>query len=387
MDYGSIDYDRILERSGELGTINITLIEKLLAELNFSSLQEFVDYFDINVPSIVHEMSLSSKVTLGFFYSLVFVLAVAGNILVIMAVVSNKTMQTVTNVFIVSLAISNFMIAIFCIPFTFIEATTAEWVLGSLMCKILPYMTTVPVTSNILTLTCIAVNRYYAVCFPLQNKVKMTKCRAVFIAVIIWLVAMAAMSPQLFVLQTNIIRDVIWDKEYVICMEVWPRKEQKKIFTFFIVGSFYLLQIGIMTGLYARIGHRLWAKNAVGPSQIHPEYLAASLKRKRRATLMLILVVVLFAVCWAPFQVVSVIREFPPLPDNETNRLMLAVVQLIAFCDTCINPFIYAFLNENFRKRFISSLRCKRRKRKRVVLQAQKQLYHTKNIYIAESII
>ena len=74
-----------------------------------------------------------------FMFLVVFILAVVGNILVIMTLVHNKRMRTVTNVFLFSLAVSDVLFAMVCIPFTLVGNILQRFIFGAGICKIVPY--------------------------------------------------------------------------------------------------------------------------------------------------------------------------------------------------------------------------------------------------------
>lgn len=75
-----------------------------------------------------------------FIHSLVFVIGLVGNTLVCVAVYRNHTMRTVTNYFIVNLAVADFMVILFCLPPTLIWDVTMTWFFGMTMCKIVLYL-------------------------------------------------------------------------------------------------------------------------------------------------------------------------------------------------------------------------------------------------------
>ncbi|KAL8207570.1 UNVERIFIED_CONTAM: hypothetical protein K2H54_059055 [Gekko kuhli] len=72
-------------------------------------------------------------------YSLIFLLSVLGNTLVIIVLIRNKRMRTVTNIFLLSLAISDLMLCFFCMPFTLIPNLLQDFIFGSAVCKITSY--------------------------------------------------------------------------------------------------------------------------------------------------------------------------------------------------------------------------------------------------------
>lgn len=73
-------------------------------------------------------------------YSVIFLLAVIGNSLVILTLVQNKRMRTITNLFLLNLAISDLFLGVFCMPFTLVGMLLRDFIFGEMMCKLLPYL-------------------------------------------------------------------------------------------------------------------------------------------------------------------------------------------------------------------------------------------------------
>lgn len=72
-------------------------------------------------------------------YGVVFILAVSGNALVMATLVFNKSMRTVTNIFLLNLAVSDFLLGVFCMPFTLSGVLFREFLFGRALCKLIPY--------------------------------------------------------------------------------------------------------------------------------------------------------------------------------------------------------------------------------------------------------
>lgn len=75
-----------------------------------------------------------------FMHITVFIAGILGNSLVCIAVYRNRSMRTVTNYFLVNLAVADLMVIIFCLPSTVIWDVTETWLLGETLCKMLPYL-------------------------------------------------------------------------------------------------------------------------------------------------------------------------------------------------------------------------------------------------------
>lgn len=72
-------------------------------------------------------------------YSLIFLLSVLGNGLIITVLVRNRRMRTVTNLFLLSLSVSDLMVSLVCIPFTLIPNLMRDFIFGNGMCKLVMY--------------------------------------------------------------------------------------------------------------------------------------------------------------------------------------------------------------------------------------------------------
>lgn len=70
----------------------------------------------------------------------IFFLAVIGNFLVILTLIQNRRMRTITNLFLLNLAISDMLLGVFCMPVTLIGTVLRNFIFGAFMCRFLPYM-------------------------------------------------------------------------------------------------------------------------------------------------------------------------------------------------------------------------------------------------------
>lgn len=101
------------------------------------------DYFDNETATTpvqsFSQLKTSDIITLPL-YALIFIFAVAGNMLMIIILIQNKMMRTVTNVFLLNLAVSDLLLAIFCMPFTIIPIMLRNFIFGEVMCISIRYL-------------------------------------------------------------------------------------------------------------------------------------------------------------------------------------------------------------------------------------------------------
>ncbi|XDV43967.1 hypothetical protein PO909_012343 [Leuciscus waleckii] len=337
-------------------------LQELLQYYNLSR-QEFIDTYDIQPLVYIPELPAGAKTTFVVVYVIIFVLALVGNSLVVYIVARKRAMRTATNIFICSLAVSDLLITFFCVPFTLLQNISSEWLGGVLVCKTVPFVQTTAIVTGILTMTCIAIERYQGIVYPLKMKRQYTPKRAYKMLGLVWIAAVMVGSPMLFVQQLEVKYDFLYDHHHVCCHERWHSLVHRQVYTTFMMVALFLLPLAAMLFLYSRIGIELWIRKRVGDSSVlsamnHREINKIS-RKKKRAVKMMITIVLLFTVCWAPFHIVHMLFEYNDLEkkyDEVTVNMIIAVVQAIGFSNSFNNPIVYAFMNENFKKSCVSTL-------------------------------
>nr|UDL18269.1 orexin sensor OxLight1 [synthetic construct] len=193
-------------------------------------------------------------------YIIVFVVALIGNVLVCVAVWKNHHMRTVTNYFIVNLSLADVLVTITCLPATLVVDITETWFFGQSLCKVIPYLQTVSVSVSVLTLSCIALDRWYAICHP--HKFKSTAKRARNSIVIIWIVSCIIMIPQAIVMECSTVFPGLANKTtlFTVCDERWGGEIYPKMYhiCFFLVT--YMAPLCLMVLAYLQIFRKLWCR-------------------------------------------------------------------------------------------------------------------------------
>uniref|UniRef100_G3NCG5 G-protein coupled receptors family 1 profile domain-containing protein n=1 Tax=Gasterosteus aculeatus aculeatus TaxID=481459 RepID=G3NCG5_GASAC len=350
------------------GSTKITpeALREMLQRYNLSR-QEFINTYQIQPLVYIPELPYSAKTTFVIMYVVIFLLALAGNSLVIYIVVKKRAIQTATDIFICSLAVSDLLITFFCIPFTLLQNVSSQWFGGVLVCKAVPFVQTTAIVTGILTMTCIAVERYQGIVFPLKMRRQYSSKRAYNMLGLVWTASVIVGSPMLFVQQLEVSDGIPF--QYLTGLTDFTNEEprnwrsltHRQAYTTFIMVALFLLPLAAMLFLYTRIGIELWIRKRVGDSSV----LSTMNHREKRAVKMMITIVLLFTVCWAPFHTVHMLFEYHDLEvkyDGVTLNMIIAVVQAIGFFNSFNNPIVYAFMNENFKKSCVSTLsRCLRK--------------------------
>lgn len=106
----------------------------------------------------------------------------------------------------------------------------------------------------------------------------------------------------------------------------------------------YVLPLLIISAAYMTVAKKLWLRNVIG--DVTTEQYFALRKKNKKTIKMLMLVVILFAICWFPLNCYVVLLSSQTIRSN--NALYFAF-HWLAMSSTCYNPFIYCWLNDSFR--------------------------------------
>ncbi|XP_058473664.1 neuropeptide FF receptor 2-like [Solea solea] len=340
---------------------------------NASSFQEnsvipqnitYVDFY-------LHKPSVAAVFTIS--YLLIFVVCMVGNGVVCFIVLRRKNMRTVTNLFILNLAISDLLVGIFCMPTTLVDNIITGWPFGRVVCKLSGMVQGISVSASVFTLVAIAVDRFRCIVYPFKQK--LTIATSKLIIVIIWVLAVLIMFPSGVMLQVtkeHRVRIVLGhnndSRPFFWCRENWPNQEMRKIYTTILFANIYLAPLSLIVIMYARIGFTLF-KTAIplmrasgtvsgegsGNNKLGMESRHTISRKKKRVIMMLLIVALLFVLSWLPLWTLMMLSDYASLTEHQYRVINIYVYPLahwLAFFNSSVNPIIYGFFNENFRRGF-----------------------------------
>ncbi|MFH4981511.1 hypothetical protein AB6A40_008220 [Gnathostoma spinigerum] len=114
----------------------------------------------------------STMFVFAVIYSLIIALGVVGNMFVVLSVIQHKSLQSVRNMFIVSLSISDIVISIVSGSITPITAFTKVWMFGEFLCYLVPLLQGSSLCFSTLTLTSIAIDRFILIIYPTKRPIQ-----------------------------------------------------------------------------------------------------------------------------------------------------------------------------------------------------------------------
>nr|AWT50645.1 neuropeptide receptor [Diaphorina citri] len=283
-------------------------------------------------------------------YSLTAVLSLTGNTTAIIVLTFGRRSSGDLKVFLINLAISDLTMAIFSIPFTYTMFLYGRWLFPTWFCPVVMMMQHVSVIVSVYTLAAIGVDRYKAIVHPFDSRMKRYQSRYVMVG--IWIMALCISSVQLIVSKT---RSFTYDGEmHHECVEMWPEERHGQIYTAFIFTFTFAIPLLGLAYTYSIIAWKLWWRSA--PGNADPCRDLHQLNAKIKVVKMLVTIVVMFALCWLPLQLFLFLFYFLPdfgVQHNDTAWQIYALSYFachwMANANSCVNPFVYCFMSDNFR--------------------------------------
>ncbi|CAL1290535.1 unnamed protein product [Larinioides sclopetarius] len=318
---------------------------------------------DMRPPYIVVEFA-------KILYGIVFLVGLCGNSLVIYVVLRFSKMQTVTNMYIFNLALADEMF-LTGLPFLIATMTFNYWPFGRLMCKV--YMTTTSInqfTSSLL-LTVMSADRYVAVCHPISSPRYRTPFIAKFICLTAWTVSALLMVP------IYIYANILENGSTMSCNIYWPESafmNGQKAFTLYSFTLGFAIPLVLILLFYFLVICKL---RTVGPKNRSKE----KKRSHRKVTYLVLTVITVYVICWLPYWITQVyITLLPPM--KRQSHLGLTIILLagcLSYANSAMNPILYAFLSDNFKKSFAKAFTCAARMEVNAQLNAENSVFPPKH--------
>ncbi|CAF0757037.1 unnamed protein product [Rotaria sordida] len=125
------------------------------------------------------------------------IIGVIGNLLVCLAIATERRLQSRTNWFLFSLALADMLVSGLVIPLAVVKEFTGFWILGPALCDLWIFLDVCSCTSSIMHIVVISIDRYLAINDPLNTRTRQQKCKILLLIIIVWLIAILLSSPMI----------------------------------------------------------------------------------------------------------------------------------------------------------------------------------------------
>lgn len=302
------------------------------------------------------------------------IFAIMGNLFIMAAVARIQSLWTPTNAFVVSLAMADFLVAVLVMPFSLVRSIN-NWHFGDSFCRIHFILDVTLCTASIFNLSCIALERYIAICDPLHYPARMSPRRVAMLLLLCWslplVISAICVSFGLYTPSPAAVFNSSTQQKTQTCPATFnvPFGVASSVMSFFIPMVFMLFAYGrifIVAQKQARWIHAIkhhteqlqmnqchLRMNSTRNVQVHMERF--SLKKESKAAKTLGLIMGVFLFCWLPFFCLNMIH---PLKGYTISPLILEACTWLGYANSSLNPFLYVLLNKNYRRLFAAFLKC-----------------------------
>ncbi|CAH1784543.1 unnamed protein product [Owenia fusiformis] len=327
-----------------------------------------------------------------FLHVLIAIVSVIGNTWLLIIVIRRGFYSDPTFFFLGNLALSDLIKVLFVLPVTVANLLLRNWLFGSFLCFFLPMMQYFPVHATMITHIMIAIDRYRLIVYPVKSRLPAGLC-----VIAIWLISICAVLPYAVYMKYLDLESVIGPafKGVGICWVNIERHIEKYMRAMFV--AMYALPLAIIAFLYVKVSAEFKSGNDTSVDHIHCSRLQDSgeampesrltwstsdsdhrleqdapsdgsqqpvikdrdktnitithesddelnIVKEKRTQKYMITMVGLFAVCWCPLEILSIVTHF--IYEDFENEGGFIVTYLtftwFGFLSTSINPILFA---------------------------------------------
>ncbi|RNA23386.1 somatostatin receptor type 2-like [Brachionus plicatilis] len=318
-------------------------------------------------------------------YIIIWFIGSVGGLLVIYVILFNNKLKTITNTFLLNLAIAD-LIFLQGIPFYLTSLINRQWIFSLFMCKLFWTFTGVNQFTAVFILTLLAFDRYLAVCrHDLSRWRKKTCSKKVLIS--LWSISIIFMlpiilyssidtisietsvvsSPEESSLNPNVTTRRSFIRNFKSCTILWPENDYIQLeiaFIFYSCLFSFFIPIFLISVFYFCIIFRL-RKN----KQLLNLKPASKRKDRRKATYLVLIVISIYVITYTPYWIFQVFLLTTYIINTNSNggfqsnhqisAHLSSIFQFLVYLNSTLNPFFYAFISEVFRKSFKEAIKCK----------------------------
>ncbi|XP_069693719.1 allatostatin-A receptor-like [Periplaneta americana] len=350
-------------------------------------------------PWVINPMFFNIVIT----HSVTFLVGLVGNVVVVIVMVGDRKSRSATNLFLVSLAVADLLLLLVYAPLETLQYFVMQWDESGAVCKLAMYALLLSAVVSVFNLAAVTLERFIVIVYPMKSRSLCTisNCRKAIL--LVWCLSLLITSPVVLTKETY---PIVYSNNVTnVTLHYCNETEQSGNFAIYQLLVLFCAPGTLMVVCYTYVIRELWRStrnmqmltNSVSTkkSKLHngsPEMSTGEVhfsngsttcrhgqvnkgvkrqnkgedaRRARKQVIkMLILVIVLFLVCWGLRIIMEVIIKFNLHSFTPTIYKLRITCNLLPLIHTCMNPFIYSFMSKNFRRslqRQLEKMGCRRR--------------------------
>ncbi|XP_015788297.1 neuromedin-U receptor 2-like [Tetranychus urticae] len=312
-------------------------------------------------------------ILLTFVYSLIFILGVIGNTATILVILRFKYMQSVTNLYLLNLAIADLLTLCAAMPLELYQLWHQyPWELGGLPCLLKVLIPETTANASILTLVAFTLERYSAICGspktppPNINSSSSTRNRFTRNTVLIWLLGLLGAVPLALYTRIN----YLYIDDEPLIESAWcglPFNDPDRTWETIMLTStiiFFIFPLLIICLLYYFIAITLKKATRLDPIgnidiHLNDQRCSRKIMQSRKIVIrLLVAIVIAFTICWTPFHAQRLLFLYVSLYSEWSNKLrsvnqiLFLLAGVFYYLNSSINPILYSVMSTRFRVAF-----------------------------------
>lgn len=286
--------------------------------------------------------------------------ALFGNVVLFILIAKNSALQTRGNIFILNLAMADFLVSVTNMPITIVTVIADEWILGRSVCLASGFFTLLTFVASCMALTMISVNRYHAICHWTNYDVWYTRGKCAVYVCMVWGVTVGLSLPPFFGWAS-----FDYDEGKSYCFAHWTLS---KSYTIFMIAACLCGPIVIMSYCYVKI-YRFKKKSRINVLHAGRDSLcvvpnmttcsgvfsSAMSRSDRKLTRTIAILILVFALCWSPFATIMFLQVFC---NAHVPRWADFGSLVLGYTNSFCNVFVYNATNKSIRHGYRSLLGC-----------------------------
>ncbi|MBN3319007.1 AVT protein, partial [Atractosteus spatula] len=301
--------------------------------------------------------------------SITFVVAVIGNLSVLLALYRTKKKMSRMHLFIKHLSLADLVVAFFQVLPQLCWEITFRFSGPDSLCRIVKHLQVLGMFASTYMMVMMTVDRYIAICHPLKTLQQPTQ-RSYIMIIGTWICSLVLSTPQYFIFSLSEIKN---GSDVYDCWAHFIKPWGIKAYITWITVGIFLIPVVILVVCYGFICHSIWknirykTKKHVGETASKNGLIARSSvssvstisRAKLRTVKMTFVIVLAYVVCWAPFFIVqmwSVWDENFSWDESENTAVTLSA--LLASLNSCCNPWIYMIFSGHLLQDFALCFPC-----------------------------
>ncbi|XP_031729869.1 trace amine-associated receptor 13c-like [Anarrhichthys ocellatus] len=268
-------------------------------------------------------------------------LTVALNLLVIISISHFRQLHSPTNLLLLSLAVSDFLVGLLLMPFQ-ILLLGGCWFLGNTICGLFYYASFILTSASVGNMVLISVDRYVAICDPLCYPTKVTQKRVKICICLCWI---SSVFYNVLILIDFLTQPDRYSSCYGECVVVIDFITGAVDVSMTFVGPIFVIIVLYMRVFVVAVSQARAMRSHIAAVTLRGSVTVTAKKSERKAARTLGVVVVVFLICFCPY-------FYPSFASQEMSTSVAFSIfgVWLLYCNSCLNPMVYAFFYPWFRR-------------------------------------